>query len=304
MDTPTTRSAAPLSDHRIVARGRRDLLGEGPLWSERHRALLWVDIMENRISQVSLDDGRVREWTMPDTVGWVIEGGGAELIAGIGRSICALDLDALDAGEGWDGVRVLASPEEDRAGNRFNDAKADALGRIWAGTMATDADRPTGALYRFDPDGGVRRMDDGYRITNGPALAPGGDVLLHTDTGRDVIYRFVLNDDGSLGPRETWLEFDPSWGHPDGMTFDADGHLWVGCWGTGQVLRLDPAGVPERAIRLPTPNVTSCAFAGEELDRMFVTTARLRATDELAGHLFEVDPGCRGLPTMRYGGGA
>lgn len=234
-------------------------------------------------------------WTLPDTVSWVVEGMDDAIVAGVGRSICVLDLDTVS-------ITPLASPEPDRADNRFNDAKVDARGRIWAGTMTMNGDRPTGALYRFDPDGSVSRVDDGYLITNGPAIAPAGDVMLHTDTGRDTIYRFVINDDGSLGEREHSITFKAAWGHPDGMTFDAEGCLWVACWGTGQLLRFDPAGTLERSNTLPTRNVTSCTFAGEQLDRLFVTAARLRADDALARALFEVDPGCRGLPTCRYGG--
>lgn len=282
-----------------VARDRRDMLGEGPLWSERRQAVLWVDILGARVNQLSLRDGRVDSWTLPEPVGWVIEGAGDALIAGVGRSIAAIGLET-----GTATVRPLASPEPDRPDNRFNDAKADARGRIWTGTMSMEGDRPSGAFYRVDTDGAVERVDDGYLITNGPAITPAGDVMLHTDTGRDTIYRFAINDDGSLGKREVFIAFEEAWGHPDGMTFDADGCLWVACWGTGQLLRFDPAGRQERRIALPTPNVTSCTFAGDGLDRMFVTTANLRATDELAGALFEVDPGCRGLPTHRYGGSA
>lgn len=30
-------------------------------------------------------------------------------------------------------------------------------------------------------------------------------------------------------------------GFPDGMTVDADGHLWVACYNGGRVIRIDPA---------------------------------------------------------------
>ena len=34
---------------RIIARDRSDLLGEGPMWSARERALLWVDILGRKV---------------------------------------------------------------------------------------------------------------------------------------------------------------------------------------------------------------------------------------------------------------
>jgi D-xylonolactonase len=57
---------------RVIARERRDLLGEGPLWSERENALFWVDILARRVQRLSLDDASVCEWTMPEMIGWLI----------------------------------------------------------------------------------------------------------------------------------------------------------------------------------------------------------------------------------------
>ena len=57
------------------------------------------------------------------------------------------------------------------------------------------------------------------------------------------------------------------------MTTDAEGCLWIAHWGGGRLSRFDPAGRLVRAIPLPAPNITSCAFAGPGLDRLFVTSA-------------------------------
>ena len=59
----------------------------------------------------------------------------------------------------------------------------------------------------------------------------------------------------------------------------------------------------DRVIPLPTSNITSVAFAGDGLDRMFVTSASLGCEGEThAGALFEVDAGVVGLPTPRFKG--
>jgi sugar lactone lactonase YvrE len=89
------------------------------------------------------------------------------------------------------------------------------------------------------------------------------------------------------------------------MTVDADGGLWIAHWGAGRVSRFTPDGRLDRSIPLPASQITSCVFAGENLDRMFVTSASQRlepGAEPLAGGLFEVDPGCVGLPTQRYAG--
>ena len=87
------------------------------------------------------------------------------------------------------------------------------------------------------------------------------------------------------------------------MTCDAEGHLWVAHWSGGRVSRFRPDGTLERGVRLPVSNVTSCAFGGPELDRLFITTAAQDAPsgEPLAGGLFACTPGVAGLPPWRFG---
>ena len=116
-------------------------------------------------------------------------------------------------------------------------------------------------------------MDGPYGIANGPAINVNGTALFHADSSKRSIYRFDLAPDGRLGPREIFIRFERDWGLPDGMTLDADGGLWVAHWRGGRVSRFTGEGVLDRSIELPTSQITSCTFAGPELDRMFVTSA-------------------------------
>jgi sugar lactone lactonase YvrE len=282
-------------DVRIVPRDRRDVLGEGAWWSVREGAFYWVDITGRRVNRLDLVGDVVTSWAMPDTIGWLIERERGGWVAGLGRRIVALTLDPL-------AIIPLAAPEEDRAGNRLNDAKADAAGRIWAGTMPIACDRPSGAFYRLDINRHATRVDDGYVIANGPAIPPAGDFLLHTDSRLRTVFRFAVHDDGSLGQRTPFIVFEDGWGDPDGMTYDADGGLWVACWRGGCVARFDPEGRRERTIPLPAAQVTNVAFAGPALERMFVTSEAEGVDAAWDGALFEIDPGCRGLAPQLYQG--
>lgn len=280
----------------VVAGSGRAALGEGPLWSEREQAVFWVDILGCRLHRLSLADGAVQRWDLPEAIGWVIERERAPgFIVGLASGFHELALPEV-------ALRPIVDPEPDRPGNRMNDAKADARGRIWAGTMPFSCRGATGALYRLDPDRRCTRVDAPYTIANGPAIAADGATLFHTDTALRTVFRFAVRDDGTLGPRTPHIVFDKDWGNPDGMTLDAEGGLWVAHWGTGRVSRFDPAGMRERSIALPASQITSMTFAGDALDRMFVTSAADGVDEEHAGALFEVDPGCRGLPTQRFGG--
>lgn len=279
---------------RIIPRDRADLLGEGALWSARDDAIYWTDILGRRVNRLRLADDAVDSWEMPDVVGWVIERSGGGLVAGVGRSVVLLDLEPF-------AIRPFAELPEP-ADNRVNDAKADPAGRVFFGTMPFDCTRPVGGLWRLDPDGGVARLAGDYTIPNGPAIAPSGDWLLQTDTARRTLYRYPVAPDGTLGTPSPWLRFEPDWGAPDGMTFDAEGGLWVACWGGACVRRFDADGRCDRRIDLPAGQITSCTFAGPARDRMFVTSAADGDDGPHAGALFEVDPGVRGLPTLMFQG--
>lgn len=287
-----------MTGHRIIAAGAPDTLGEGPVWSARLNRLLWVDIVGQRVRSVDVDQaGGAREWRLEEPVGWVAERQGrTDLLAGLKSGVASIALDPLE-------VTPLVAPEPDRPQNRLNDAKVDAAGRLWFGSKDDSDQQASGALYRLDPDLSVRRMDDGYRVTNGPAFSPDGRWLYHNDSGLGLVYRFPLHADGTLGPREPFVTFAEGWGYPDGMTVDAEGFLWIAHWGGARVSRFDPAGRLDRACPLPATNVTSCTFGGAGLDRLFVTSAALASPGGPAdGALFELDAGVRGLAPVPFAG--
>lgn len=271
-------------------------LGEGPLWCARDHALYWVDILGRALHRLSLADGSVRSFEMPAKIGWVIERREQPgFIAGLQTGFHELVLEPF-------ACRPLVDPEPGLPDNRMNDARADHLGRIWAGTMDCDIRSATGSLYRLDPDFGVTRQDEGYLVTNGPAFGDG--CMYHSDTGLGVVYRFAMTPDGEIHDRAEFIRFPREWGYPDGMTVDAEGGLWIAHWGGGRVSRFTPDGELERAIALPASQITSCTFAGEHLDRLFVTSAAQNHRDDepRSGMLFEVDPGVRGRAPNRFAG--
>jgi sugar lactone lactonase YvrE len=168
------------------------VLGEGPVWDAREQAVYWVDIPEKRVFRWSAAEG-------------------ARTIA-VDRHICSLLPRAAGGfiGGGYDGfldiapdlsTTVIANPEPDLPGNRFNDGKVDRAGRFWAGTMDRHEQAASGSLYRLDPDRSWTRIDSGYRVTNGPAFSRDGRTMYHTDSARQIVYAFDLGEDGSATNR-------------------------------------------------------------------------------------------------------
>ena len=143
----------------------------------------------------------------------------------------------------------------------------------------------------------------GYGVANGPTFSPDGSILYHTDSARRVVYAFDLSADGQLTGKREFIRFENEWGYPDGMTTDREGGIWIAHWDGGRVSRFRPDGTLERSIHLPASNITSCAFAGVHLDRLFVTSASLyREGEAEAGALFEVHADVCGLPAPAFAG--
>ena len=286
-----------MTHYRVIETGRRCRLGEGPYWSVRQQALYWVDILGQTVFRLRPTDGSVATWQMPEMIGWLIERANSDgFVAGMQRDIVYLGLEPLS-------ITPIARPEPDLPGNRLNDAKADARGCIWAGTVPLSVDGQTGSLYRMDPNGRVTCRDRGYMVSNGPAMSPDGRYLYHNDSRLGFVYRFELDDDGALRNRSVFLRFRPDQGAPDGMTVDSSGALWIALWGAACVSRYTADGHFDRTVKLPASQITNCAFGGAALDRMFVTSAAEGADGEaLAGALFEIDPQVTGIAPSLFAG--
>ena len=275
-------------------------LGEGPVWVEREAALYWVDIKGRKIFRLS-NDGDLREWPTPFRVGSIAPRATGGFIAGTDQGFAHID---LESGR----FEVLYDPEAHLPENRFNDGKVDRHGRFWAGTMDDSEREATGFLYRLrlGADGAV--VDQDYKVTNGPAFSPGGDLMYENDSARQVTFVFDLDRDGIASNKRIFLQFGDGDGYPDGMTVDAEGCLWIAFWDGWCIRRFSPEAERLETVRMPVSKPTSCAFGGPDLDRLYVTSASIGLDDTAlqmqpnAGGLFMFTPGVRGLADVPYAG--
>jgi sugar lactone lactonase YvrE len=268
-------------------------LGEGVLWDAALRQVWFVDIKGRRIHRCAFDGSERRSWEAPGQVSFIVP-------VADGGMACALEDGLYRFEEDSGGFVPLAKVEADVTANRFNDGHVDDQGLLWFGSMHDAEQAPSGALYRFD-GAAVRCMDDGYIITNGPALSPDGRTLYHTDTLDKRIYAFDRDADASLSNKRQFVDIQDG-GYPDGMAVDAAGHLWVATFGGWRIDRFDAAGRKLGEVRFPCANVTKLAFGGEDLRTVYATTARKGLTSEelaaqpLAGGLFTFRVETPGLP--------
>jgi D-xylonolactonase len=276
------------------------LLGEGPVWVEREAALYWLDIKGRKIFRLD-EQGKLDQWATPFRVGSLAPRASGGFIAGTDRGIAIVD---LEAGR----FEIVQHPEAHLPNNRFNDGKIDRHGRFWAGTMDDSERDATGTLYRIDPNLRLTVIDEGYKVTNGPAFSPSGDRMYHNDSARQITYVFDLDDHGNATNRRVFATYGEDEGYPDGMTVDAEACLWIAFWDGWCVRRYSPAGECLRKIQVPVARPTSCAFGGRDLDRLYITSASIGldeaalAVQPQAGGLFMTTPGVRGVPEIPFAG--
>ena len=276
------------------------VLGEGPLWVPREAALYWLDIQGRKIFRLD-EKGEVSQWPTPFRVGCIASRAKGGFIAGTDQGIAEID---LASGR----LHLLFNPEQELPDNRFNDGKVDREGRFWVGSMDDREKEASGTLYRIDAGLGCTAMDGGYRVTNGPAFSPSGDLMYENDSARRVTYVFDVQPDGRVSNRRPFVQFGENDGHPDGMTVDSEGCLWIAFWDGWCIRRFSAEGKLLQTIEMPVARPTSCAFGGPDLDRLYVTSAS-RDLDETAlemqpkaGGLFMLVPGVRGLEEASFAG--
>lgn len=251
-------------DVRVAVRARADV-GEGPVWNPETAGLHWVDILAGHIHTSDLETGATTTLTVPTSVG------------AAGRRVAGGFVAATAAGfaeVGDDGTfrpRVDLLPD----GVRMNDAKCDRFGRLWAGSTALDFAAGQGALHVLDLDWTTRVVLDGLSLPNGIGWSPEDSVLYLVDTAERVVLAFDVDQATcALTHRRVLREFSGSTGIPDGLSVDAAGCLWVAMWGGGRLVRLAPDGEVLAELPVPVAQPSSCAFVGQRLDTLCVTSAR------------------------------
>lgn len=93
---------------------------------------------------------------------------------------------------------VIAEVAPERAGKeRFNDAKVDALGRLWIGTLLNAADGSVvpgaGSLYKLVMDGKkgtFTKMSDNFTLSNGMAWNANNSLMYFNDSEDRKTYVF------------------------------------------------------------------------------------------------------------------
>jgi sugar lactone lactonase YvrE len=263
--------------------GTRAQVGEGPLWNDKAGELLYVDILGQEVCSYHPASGRLLRWGAPTTVAAVATTHTSNLMVALADGFFALDRVT--------GHFSLIAEVESPLNVHLSDGKVDRQGRFVAVSSDFGFTDPIGSLIQLGLDGEVRTLDSGFVVGNGPAWSCDEQTKMYACQSLDKeIYAYDYDSaTGMASNRRLFASTQKFDGIPDGVTVDSENHLWVVIHGAGLILRLDPDGKIERSLELPTLNITSLTFGGQDLDELYVTSLdpsklpRTSGTDEAVG---------------------
>jgi sugar lactone lactonase YvrE len=239
-------------------------LGEGPIWIDDRNEVMWVDIPGKKLHCSDFDSGLTRTWSFP-------------------TSICAF---AENINGGYIAATLVGFAEINAHGElhpkqsfldsnmRFNDGKADAAGRFWAGTTALDFAPNRGNLYVVEVDGTYRKVLENITLSNGMGWSPCNQYFYYIDSIPGVMKRFDFDlIKGTIANPVDLIVFDATKGIPDGMTVTNDGLLVVALWDGSRLEVFSAEGKKIDEIQLPVQRPTSCTFGGIDGATLIVTSS-------------------------------
>jgi sugar lactone lactonase YvrE len=273
-----------------------DQLGEGPCWVAAEGRLYWFDIKGRRLHWHAPETGEIGKVALPMRVSAAAPRQAGGLLLSTEHGLVCFDPRTLRL----DLVRPIELP----AGFRTNDGKVDPQGRFWWSSMDdNDGERP-GEIFVTHPDGRTETVLAGVHIPNTISVTADGRTLYLADSKLGVIYACDTSD---LTSRRVFAR-TPEGAAPDGSALDEAGYLWNAQWGAWRIVRYAPDGAIDRIVEVPVEQPTSCAFGGDDLATLFVTSAwdglskAARAAQPQAGGLFAFEPGVRGLALPTFNG--
>ena len=285
----------------VLVYNTKAILGEGPVWDWRKQLLFWVDIEGKKLHQYNTLTKESSEWGFEEMIGAALPTEKGDIILALESGLASFDCTA----ETLTRHKVLENSDPKM---RYNDAKVGPEGTIWIGSMHKEFVPHTGNLFRVTKDLKASIQIANTTISNGMAWSSDKKTFYYIDstTHKVFAYDFEIGSD-TISNKRILIEVPKDFGSPDGMCIDVEGMLWIAHWGDGCVRRWNPktAKVLEK-ITVDAPHVTSCCFGGQDLDTLYITTARSGLSQEqqskfpLSGGLFTYKPKVKGTPITYF----
>ncbi|KAJ8305663.1 hypothetical protein KUTeg_016208 [Tegillarca granosa] len=234
-------------------------IGESPHWDESSRCLFYVDIQSNDVHRWNSVTGKDDKIHFDGHVGFVVPCSKDGFIIGLETRLCHYDM-------GTKKTTFLYEVDKGTR-HRFNDAKCDPKGRLWAGTIGFVhtikvplSVEDTGHLYSLETNGSLRKHLDDINISNGMAWTRDTKTMYYIDTIPRKVYAFDFDIEAGkisitkaescnydyvyIGNKKIAVDLAvkpiEEYGYPDGMTIDVEDMIWVAGLCSHKIFRFNP----------------------------------------------------------------
>lgn len=224
--------------------------GEGPRW---HDDRLWfTDGFADTVYSVGeAGDLRVEaEVPKASGLGWLSDGTlvvsalfDAKIYHVDARGDISATFDVSDIA--WTTNDLLVTPDD----------------RVYVDIYAEDRNGGDG-IGLVGRDGSVEVVATGFSVPNGLGLLPDGTLVLN-ETRRSRIHAFTIESDGALSAPTVFADIGPD-RQPDGLCVDAEGGVWVGCFSTGEFLRVLAGGTVTHRVQVERGWAIAPALGGSD----------------------------------------
>ncbi len=204
--------------------------GEGPRW---HNGRLWFsDVLAGKVCSVGKagDVAVEADVAHASGLGWLPDG---TLVVSTLLDAKVHHVDARG--------HVAATFDLSELAWSTNDLVVAPDGRGYVDLYQAIPTAMDGAIGLIDPGGAVRVVATGLALPNGLAFLPDGSTLVVSETNGSRLLAFPAEPDGSLGAPSVFADLGAD-RHPDGLCVDVEGGVWVGCYDSGEFLRVVAGG--------------------------------------------------------------
>lgn len=256
---------------------------EGPVWVDG-KGLLFSDIPASKVYLYVPGQGvEVYLEESGNSNGLTLDSDGRLLLAQHGmRQVGRLEEDGS--------ISSLASEFEGKPLNSPNDLVVHSDGSVYFtdppfGLMdvGLSSDLGFSGIYRVDPQGNLSLLDKELELPNGLAFSPDESYLYADDSRKCILYRWKVQEDGSLAEKEEFSKIPVS-GYADGMKLDEQGNLYV--TGPEGLWVFSPEGTQLQHVEIPGQrSASNCAWGDDDGMSLYVTSNnalyRVRLNPEL-----------------------
>ena len=200
--------------------------------------------------------------------------------------------------------KLLRRWDADSKGNKLDGGINDIVvlenGGAYATLSGLFVDPPVAVMGKvlYLAPGGKNWVEvaDDFNYANGIAVSPDQKTLYVDQTVGNSIFKFTINDDGSLGQRSNFAllslltpdKVKSWWLGPDSLKVDSKGNLYVAQLSGGKILKLSPEGKLLHVFKIAAGDGTTNVAFDEGEKNLYVTVVENLADPKAKGRVVKI----------------